>query len=149
MVPSKVKLGVIHPAVQSGPSVSVHKVPSVNSGTSPTQSVPSGTVHMNPKAIPTVQPGVHVLDHGPENKTNRTERLAYLREQLALNESVLTEKEQNEVLEIFLRYFDACSISDEDFGASNLLQFHITLLPGSVPVRSKCEPLNPNQEAVK
>ena len=121
MVPSKVKLGVIHPAVQSGPSVSVHKVPSVNnavqsgpsvsvhkvpsvnSGTSSTQSVPSGTVHIDPEASPTVQPvssdsvhtasnstypGVHVLDHGPENKTNRTERLAYLREQLALNESV-------------------------------------------------------------
>ena len=60
-------------------------------------------MHIDPKASPTVQPvssdsvhtasnstypGVHVLDHGPENKTNRTERLAYLREQLALNESV-------------------------------------------------------------
>ena len=91
--------------------------------------------------------GVHVLDHGPENKQYREERLTFLKQQLKLEELVLNESQQNEVLEIFLRNFDACSVNDEDFGASNLLQFHITLLPGSVLVRSRCRPLNPNQEA--
>ena len=58
IIPGKVKLGVIHPAVRSVPSVTVHKVPSVNSGTfvHPTvQSVPSDTVHKDPKVSPTVQ----------------------------------------------------------------------------------------------
>ena len=55
IIPGKVKLGVIHTAVRSVPSVTVHKVPSVNSGTfvHPTvQSVPSDTVHKDPKVSP-------------------------------------------------------------------------------------------------
>ena len=38
------------------------------------------------------------------------------------------------------------SIGLDDFGSSSLIQFHITLLPGASPIRSKCRPLNPFQE---
>ena len=136
----------LHPAVQSVSSGTVHKESVIH----PTvQSVPSDTVHKVPGSGSTgTKPctGVHVLDHSPENKHNRLERENFLKEQLKLSETVLKETQLKEVLEIFLRNFDTCPVNDEDFGASNLLQFHITLLPGSVPVRSRCRPLNPNQE---
>ena len=105
--------------------------------------------HSSAVHISTVQPdpGVHVLDHSPENKLNRDERIIFLKEQLKLGESVLNPKEQDEVIDIFLRHFDACSLNDKDFGSSDLLQFHITLLTGSVLVRARCRPLNPHQEA--
>ena len=103
-IPGEIKIGKVHPAVQSvssgtvprvsdiHPTVqSVHKVPGVSSGR--------------------VYPGVHVLDHGPENKHNRLERETFLKEQLKLSETVLNESQQKEVLEIFLRNFDACSVN--------------------------------------
>ena len=71
----------------------------------------------------------------------------FLKDQLKLGESVLNPKEQDEVIDTFLRHFDACSVNDKDFGSSDLLQFHIMLLPGSIPVRARCRPLNPHQEA--
>ena len=45
-----------------------------------------------------------------------------------------------------MKHFDTVSVSSKDYGSSDLLQFHITLLPGSHPVRARCRPLNPLQE---
>ena len=126
-------------------------IKTLGTGNSLIHKVCQATVQTHSSAVhnSTVQPdpGVHVLDHSPENKLNREERIIFLKEQLKLGESVLSLKEQDEVIDIFLRHFDACSVNDEDFGSSDLLQFHITLLPGSVPVRARCRPLNPHQEA--
>ena len=58
-------------------------------------------------------PGVHVLDHSPENKltlVQKNERIKYLKEQLKLSETVLNKDEQEKVIAIFLKHFDACSI---------------------------------------
>ena len=73
-IPGKIKLGIVHPAVQT--HLAVHNVPGVSSVNS------------------RVYPGIHVLYHGPENKQNREERLMFLKRQLKLDESVLTESEQ-------------------------------------------------------
>ena len=122
-IPGKVKLGIIHPA-----SAKIH-----GNGNSSTHKVCSAAVPVHSLAVhsSTVQtgPGVYVLDHSPENKLNRNERIKFLKDQLKLDESVLNPKKQYEVIDIFQRHFDACSVNDEDFGSSDLLQFHITLLP--------------------
>ena len=90
-IPGEIKIGKVHPAVQSVSSGTVHKVSDIH----PTvQSVPSDTVHKVPGVSSgRVYPGVHVLDHGPESKQNREERLTFLKQQLKLEESVLNESQ--------------------------------------------------------
>ena len=82
------------------------------------------TYNVCPPAVPihslavhssTVQtkPGVHVLDHSPENKLTlrqKNERIKFLKDQLNLSETVLNPKGQDEVINIFLRHFYACSV---------------------------------------
>ena len=59
-------------------------------------------------------------------------------------EQELSKKEK--IKNLFMIYFDAILISSEDYGSSNLLQFHIILSPGSHPKRTHCRPLEPIQE---
>ena len=59
---------------------------------------------------------------------------------------LLNEHEKGELLKIFLDNFDAVSVSGEDFGNSNLVQFNIQLLPDTLLHRAKCRPLNPFPE---
>jgi len=59
-------------------------------------------------------------------------------------EQELSKKEK--IKNLFMIYFDAILISSEDYGSSNLLQFHIILLPSSHPIRTHCRPLEPIQE---
>ena len=59
---------------------------------------------------------------------------------------IINQDQQEQVIDLFMKYFDAVSVNSEDYGSSDLLQFHITLLPGSHPVRARCRPLNPLQE---
>ena len=95
-------------------------------------------------------PRVQTLDHEAVEdleETDREERRKYLTTELELDKIVLlNEQEKEELLEIFLDNFDAVSISGEDFGNSNLVQFNIQLLPDTLPHRAKCRPLNPFQE---
>ena len=86
-IPGKIKLGIIHPA-----NAKIH-----GTGNSPIHKVCQAAVQTHSSAVhnSTVQPdpGVHVLDHSPENKLNREERIVFLKEQLKLEESVLSLKE--------------------------------------------------------
>ena len=58
---------------------------------------------------------------------------------------IINQAQQEQVIDLFMKQFDTVSVSSEDYGSSDLLQFHITLLPGSNPVRACCRPLNPLQ----
>ena len=92
---------------------------------------------------------INTLSHKPEQELSKKEileRRNFLKEQLGVKEMMLDEDQKEKVIDLFMKYFDAISISSEDYGSSDLLQFHITLLPGSHPVRARCRPLNPLQE---
>ena len=92
---------------------------------------------------------INTLDHRPETELSVKEieeRRSFLREQLSVKDMVIDKEGQEKVIDIFMRHFDAVSVSAEDFGKSDELQFHITLKPGSHPIRAKCRPLNPFQE---
>ena len=56
------------------------------------------------------------------------------------------EQIKEQIVDIFLKHWDAVSVGSRDFGNSDLLQFHITLTPGATPIHAKCRPLNPFQE---
>jgi len=53
---------------------------------------------------------------------------------------MLNQDQQEQVIDLFKTHFDTVSVSSEDYGSSDLLQFHITLLPGSHPVQARCRP---------
>ena len=106
-IPGKIKLGIIHPAnakIHGNGNSSKHKVcPSA---------VPVHSLAVHSSTVQT-DPGVHVLDYSPENKLTldqRNERIKFLKDQLKLGESVLNPKEQDEVINIYLQHFDACSV---------------------------------------
>ena len=47
---------------------------------------------------------------------------------------IIDQDQQEKVIDLLMRYFDAMSTNSKDFSSSDLLQFHITLLPGTHPV---------------
>ena len=55
----------------------------------------------------------------------------------------IEEKLKEQIVDTFLKHWDAVSVRREDFGKSDLLQFDITLIPGATPIRAKCRGLNP------
>lgn len=92
---------------------------------------------------------INSIDHRPEKELSVKEieeRREFLRKQLSVKDMVVNKEGQEKVIDIFMRHFDAVSVGPEDFGKSDELQFHITLKPGTQPVRAKCRPLNPFQE---
>ena len=92
---------------------------------------------------------INTLSHKPVHKLSKEEiqeRRTFLKEQLDVKNMIINQDQQEKVIDLFMKYFDAVSINSEDYGSSDLLQFHITLLPGSHPVRARCRPLNPLQE---
>jgi len=59
------------------------------------------------------------------------ERRTFLKEQLDVKNMIINQDQQEQVIDLFMKHFDAVSVSGEDYGSSDLLQFHKTLLPGS------------------
>ena len=93
---------------------------------------------------------VHTLGHQPIESLSAAElqeQRDFLKQQLELDKNkLLTSRQHDRVLQVFLDNFDAVSVCGEDFGCSDLVTFHIQLKPGSKPHRAKCRPLNPLQE---
>ena len=54
---------------------------------------------------------------------------------------------QTKLIQLLMENFDAISISDNDFGKTNLVRFRIDLKPGTEPHKARVRPLNPMQEA--
>ena len=95
---------------------------------------------------------VNVLDHRPvEDLTSEElrERREYITTALRLDDNPVFKdtavKEQ--VIQMFLENFDAVSVSEFDYGKTDLLKFHIEVPKGTQPIRAKVRPLNPMQEA--
>ena len=93
------------------------------------------------------------LDHKPIadlSTQELQERRDYLIEKLRINENTLLNKDpklKEKFIALFLKYFDAISISDSDYGETNLMEYKIKLKdPNCDPVNMKCRPLNPAQE---
>ena len=92
---------------------------------------------------------INTLNHKQVSELSKAEiqeRRRFLKEELNVKDMIVGKEVQEQVIDLFMKYFDAVSISPDDFGSSSLIQFHITLLPGANPIRSKCRPLNPIQE---
>ena len=94
-------------------------------------------------------PAVNVLSHKPvEGLTTEEieERKKFIKESLKLGDNVSpSDREKFEA--IFLENFDALSLNEYDFGKTDLLKFHIQVPSDVAPIRAKCRPLNPVQEA--
>ena len=89
---------------------------------------------------------INTLSHKPVHKLSKEEvqeRTTFLKEQLDVKNMIINQDQQEQVIDLFMKHFNTVLVSSEDYGSSNLLQFHITLLPGSHPVRARCRPLNP------
>jgi hypothetical protein len=94
-------------------------------------------------------PAIHVLTHKPTSELKAEdieERRQFIKTSLNVGEDISTQDRQK-LEEIFLEHFDALSIDEHDFGRTDLLKFHIQVPRDVTPVRAKCRPLNPNQEA--
>ena len=92
---------------------------------------------------------VSTLDHRPEQELSDKdleERRQFLKQELNTDKMEVEEQIKEQIVDIFLKHWDVVSVSSEDFGKSDLLQFHITLTPGATPIHAKCRPLNPFQE---
>ena len=104
-----------------------------------------------PGRVEAVEGTVGVLGHqATETLTpgELQERRDFLSQQLELDNNMLLSPQQRErVLNIFLDNFDSVSVNGEDFGSSDLITFNIQTVPGAVPHKAKCRPLNPFQEA--
>ena len=94
---------------------------------------------------------VNQLDHrAAEELTNEeiTERREFIWTKLKLEENeILTNKEKEKVLLMFIKYWDAVSVGGHDLGDTHLGECKIKLQPDAVPTRSKLRPLNPDQLA--
>ena len=92
---------------------------------------------------------INTLNHKQVSELSKAEiqePRKFLKEELNVKDMIVGEEVQEQVIDLFMKYFDAVSINPDDFGSSSLIQFHITLLPEANPIRSKCCPLNPFQE---
>ena len=98
-------------------------------------------------------PAVSTLSHAkPETLTPAevTERKDFLRKSLKLDASSILRTNpqlQTKLIQLLMENFDAISISDNDFGKTNLVRFRIDLKPGTEPHKARVRPLNPMQEA--
>ena len=87
IIPGNIKVGRVHPK-----SAMPHEtVKSSNSNACPNAAVQSHSWAVHSSTVQT-DPGVHVLDHSPENRQKldqKNERIKYLKEQLKVSETVL------------------------------------------------------------
>ena len=96
---------------------------------------------------------LNVLDHRPEGQLNIyeiKERVKFIREALSLDKNPIIGdnwKLREEIIGIFLKHWNAVAIDDYDFGCTNATKFTIELNEAARPIRQKCRPLNPAQEA--
>ena len=95
---------------------------------------------------------INELDHRPPEELTEEdlqERRRYIVEQLKLddNPNLKDPKRREKVIEMFLDNWAAVSVSEYDYGKTNLLKFHIQVPAGTPPIRAKARPLNPEQEA--
>ena len=110
---------------------------------------PSSKTCLKAETSQSTNQSINTLSHKSTlelSKEEIQERRSFLKEQLDVKNMIINQDQQEQVIDLFMKHFDAVSISSEDYGSSDLLQFHITLLPGSHPVRARCRPLNPLQE---
>ena len=108
-------------------------------------------VYSSPEQVEQLQQEpVNVLGHQPAETLTvqeTQERKEFLKQQLELdNNELLTNAQKDSIIQIFADNFDSVSVSGEDFGQSELVKFHIQLVPDAKPTRAKCRPLNPLQE---
>ena len=92
---------------------------------------------------------INTLSHKPVHELSKEEiqeRRTFLKEQLDVKNMIINQDQQEQVIDLFMKHFNTVLVSSEDYGSSNLLQFHIPLLLGSHPVRARCRLLNPLQE---
>ena len=96
---------------------------------------------------------VNSLNHKPVEQLTKSEiqeRRDYLIDKLRINENDLLNKDpkmKEDFIALFLKYFDAVSIEDSDYGETNIMEYKIRLKnPNCEPVNMKCRPLNPSQE---
>ena len=96
---------------------------------------------------------INVLDHRPLEQLSEEEvreRREYIITTLKLEENSLIKGEpgvKEEIIQLFMDNWDAISVSESDFGKTDLLKFHIQVPKGTPPVRAKVRSLNPKQEA--
>ena len=108
-----------------------------------------GTIH---EGVEFGVTGVFTLDHRPEKELSKEEiqeRKEFVRQHLKLDANPLLRQRtelRDKLLTVLLKYWDALAISDTDYGRTNMMKFHIQLLPGARPVHHKLRPLNPIQE---
>ena len=77
---------------------------------------------------------INTLSQKPVHELSKEEvqeRRTFLKEQLDVKNMIINQDQQEQVIDLFMKHFDAVSVSGEDYGSSDLLQFHKTLLPGS------------------
>ena len=82
--------------------------------------------------------------------TIQNEDAKQLWEDLRLEENPMLKEKPDllqEVKDLVWEYRDVFSNPEQDIGKTNLIEFSVTLKPGSKPVRQKVRPLNPNQKA--
>ena len=93
-----------------------------------------------PSSVEVIEDAVNVLGHQSANDLTPgelQERREFLLEQLELKKNpLLSDKQRENVLDIFLQNFDSVSINGEDFGSSDLITFKIQTVPGApCPIR--------------
>lgn len=86
------------------------------------------------------------LNHRPEQSLSARkleERREFLRKELNIDKIKREKHLKEQIVNTFFRHWDAVSINIEDFEKSELLQLHISLVPGATPICAKCSFLNP------
>ena len=108
-----------------------------------------GTIHETEEE----EPVVNVLDHRPDRELSTQDwkqRIKFIREALALDENeVIGQRAEikERLIKIFLKNWAAVAVDEFDFGLTSATQFTIEVDKTARPLRQKCRPLNPAQEA--
>ena len=118
-------------------------------------SVRLGSIRLPDKLVQHIPPssqtpgapiGVHQLDHRPPNqlsKAEKEERIKFLVDNVSLDQSMFNTDQKKKLLAMLLDYWDAVSVSPDDFGDNKQEVFSLKLKPGSKPHRDKVRALNP------
>ena len=110
-----------------------------------------GTVYPR-TSLNTQMEEINVLSHKPASKLTEAElaeRTAFIKESLQLESKELLKGHPEiitKTIKLFLNNFDALSVSDDDFGKTDLVSFQINLKPDAKPFRDKVRPLAPQME---
>ena len=104
---------------------------------------PSSKMCLKAEINQSTNQSINTLSHKPVKELSKEEvqeRRTFLKDQLDVRNMMLNQDQQEQVIDLFKTHFDTVSVSSEDYGSSDLLQFHITLLPGSHPVQACSRP---------